>query len=988
MNPHGRRSRSRDGSRRDDEQNWNSRNQQGRHDSYRGRSPGRYSRRDQYQQPFSYQMSSQSGQNGDQGPYQSFPNTEYNQYGPRSAYANNDWYPPTVNTDQYQSSSPSSSDSWDTPGHVDDFMSSGMDDISLGEYEERLEYTRVYKYPQNSDNQSFVLGTHQDRRGGGRRRSRSPVPIDRYQPGRREDGPNRNDSYRRRSPPPNPARIDRYVPGQEPQGPIVNILKHPMEWESQVGFSYFAEWWRKEKEVKEERERQKTGQRRPPTGLKGEREAREEREQERAEIQKDYDEYKEKCQAASAKEFVNAHKKEPWFRERYDPEIRKQIRQRLYELRREIYTQWQGDLETGVFDEFTQEGIYKSDSDGQGGMIEKEEGETAAAAEVLGVGDLVPSKGGDIRNDAIYEPALLIKTIAPHVSRKDVEIMANRCLGEGPGGFRWLSLSDANPSKKFHRIGWIILNPGEFEVGKPQEESNDAEEDGEAQEETGDNSSSSAENALDAVNGQVIGEEGKNQFTVHVGIHSPTATNRKKALWDLFSAPERIWRDLQFARRIAEKFENELGQEHINGCHKIEERVEELKNSGMLQQTNLATSGKSGENGEADLEEGEEGEDGDDEEKDDEELLANKKKLDLIVEYLRRVFNFCLYCVFESDSIHELTRKCSGGHLRRPRASLTTAAKDVAKASANAEEFPLKKGDTTQDPGENSESPVVEKRPVFQRNNLAHQQLQRGFNWVKTYEEKIFQVIQPETINLKKLGGQPFDEAVNAELEKHVKQEDEMKWRCKAPCEPACAKLFKGYTFWKKHVEKRHQQWYEGITKEIDEINQYVMDPAHVTSSKGDASSNGHFPQPHHMQSGTPRGFNLAQMNPAMMNMPPNPTGFNFGPYPMPMPMAYGQQGMPAPTGRGGPIRNRGGRNNNNRNATPYDRPGGRGGGNPGWGGNQGRPGGTQQQRFPDAADSGAPREATSGRQLRSYEDLDDVGDDQEQDGQDGNLDY
>ena len=166
------------------------------------------------------------------------------------------------------------------------------------------------------------------------------------------------------------------------------------------------------------------------------------------------------------------------------------------------------------------------------------------------------------------------------------------------------------------------------------------------------------------------------------------------------------------------------------------------------------------------------------------------------------------------------------------------------------------------------------------------------------------------------------------------------------------------------------------------------MDPAHVTSSKGDASSNGHFPQPHHMQSGTPRGFNLAQMNPAMMTMPPNPAGFSFGAYPMPMPMPYGQQGMAVPTGRGGPIRNRGGRNSNNRNSTPYDRPGGRGGGNLGWGGNQGRPGGNQQQRFPDAADSGAPREATSGRQLRSYEDLDDVGESQEQDGQDGNLDY
>ena len=812
MNSHGRRSRSRDGSRRDDEQNWNSRNQQGRHDNHRTRSPGRQGTLER--ELFPSEMSSQHVP-------EKYDYYEYGHYISRYGYIRHRVYmlhgSPLTNHDWRLRQHFNYAYFLCSRGDVDDDMSPEMDEIKYkdaSEDEQRSFNICFSQTPEDSDSQSYFLGAHQDRRGGGRRRSRSPVPIDRYQPSRRDDGQNRNDSYRRRSPPPNPARIDRYIPGQEPTAPVVNILKHPMEWESQVGFSYFAEWWRKEKEVKEERERQKTGQRRPPTGLKGEREAREERDQERAEIQKDYDEYKEKCQAASAKEFVNAHKTEPWFKERYDFEIREQIRQRLFELRREIYTKWQGDLETGTFDEFTQEGIYKSDSDGQGGVIEKEEGETAAAAEVLGVGDLVPCKGGDIRNDAIDEPALLIKTIAPHVSREDVEKMAKRCLGEGPGGFRWLSLSDANPSKKFHRIGWIILNPGEFEAGKPQEEINNGEEDGEAPEENG-NNSTSVENALNAVNGQLIGEEGKNQFTVHVGIHSPTAANRKKALWDLFSAPERIWRDLQFARRIAEKFENEIGQEHVNGCHRIEERVEELKNSGMLHQTNLATNVKPDDNAEADMEEGEEAEDGEDEEKDDEELLANKKKLDLIVEYLRRVFNFCLYCVFESDSVHELTRKCSGGHLRRPRASLTTAAKDVAKASANAEEFPLKKADASQDPGENSESPAVEKRPVFQRNNLAHQQLQRGFNWVRTYEEKIFQVVQPETVNLKKLGGQPLEEALNAELEKHVKQEDEMKWRCKVPCEPVCAKLFKGYTFWKKHVEKRHQEWYEGITKEV-----------------------------------------------------------------------------------------------------------------------------------------------------------------------------
>ena len=69
-----------------------------------------------------------------------------------------------------------------------------------------------------------------------------------------------------------------------------------------------------------------------------------------------------------------------------------------------------------------------------------------------------------------------------------------------------------------------------------------------------------------------------------------------------------------------------------------------------------------------------------DDEVDDEDLLVKKKQLDLMVEYLRRVFNFCFFCVFESDSIHELTRKCPGGHLRRPRNTLSTSGKAAARA--------------------------------------------------------------------------------------------------------------------------------------------------------------------------------------------------------------------------------------------------------------------------------------------------------------------
>ena len=111
-----------------------------------------------------------------------------------------------------------------------------------------------------------------------RRRSRSPAAIDRYQPDRlpRDDYYRRYDDRndrrdRRRSSPDRmgAGTIDRYVPNQsEPAAPLVNPLPDPMKLEFQVGFTWFAEWWRAEQRVKEEKEFAKQGRRAP---LKGER---------------------------------------------------------------------------------------------------------------------------------------------------------------------------------------------------------------------------------------------------------------------------------------------------------------------------------------------------------------------------------------------------------------------------------------------------------------------------------------------------------------------------------------------------------------------------------------------------------------------------------------------------------------------------------------------------------------------------------------------
>lgn len=672
--------------------------------------------------------------------------------------------------------------------------------------------------------------------------------IDRYEPSDRR--PSRDAYYapareqavreredRRRAHSPNIANIDRYVPGQDAgKRPLpANPLANPLHLDFQVGFNWFAEWWRAEQAVKDEKERAKHGGRRPSDRVKGERESREDRGKERAQIQAAYDSYKAELQIKMARTFVQHHRTEEWFKERYVPEVRDPLRRQLMNFRTGAYQQWESDVEGGLFDEFTLEGIYKSESDGAGGVIEKEEGETTAVGETLGVLDLLPVRGGELRDEALLQPALLIKTLAPNVSREKVEEFCKEHLGEHDGGFKGLSLSDPNPSKKYHRMGWIMLHPA-GEVAAVVERGDGRDEEGEEMDQDGASSAAAptanaAEKALEAVNNKTIHDPVHGDFVCHVGVHVPPSQPRKKALWDLFSSPERIERDLELARRVTSKLDAEMGG-NVDGYAKIEERVEELRGKGWLQppvtgpvsvkkrKAGGADDDEAMDEGEAEEgeeEEGEEGEEKWDDEVDDEELLAKKKKLDLMIEYLRRVYNFCFFCVFESDSVHELVRKCPGGHLRRPRTGLTNQSKAVARASALGEPFPLnKKEEAALEEGEERASPAEEKQQQQQRSqqklSKAEQQLQKAFNWVKTFEEKLLQVLEPENVDLRKLGGKPVDDALEEELAKYVKQEDESKYRCKVP---ECSKLFKAENFWRKHIEKRHADWYENIRSDV-----------------------------------------------------------------------------------------------------------------------------------------------------------------------------
>lgn len=154
---------------------------------------------------------------------------------------------------------------------------------------------------------------------------------------------------------------------------------------------------------------------------------------------------------------------------------------------------------------------------------------------------------------------------------------------------------------------------------------------------------------------------------------------------------------------------------------------------------------------------------------------------------------------------------------------------------------------------------------------------------------------------------------------------------------------------------------------QLELVNTYVCDPAHIAPSRSDANSNGHFPPANgHLPAGTPRGFNLN----AFGSMP---QGAGFPPF-------FAGHSVSVPPGWNGPdgaMRRSGGRFSNARPG-PYDRQGGR---EQRWSSNgrlsptSGRAATATRGRYDTGtASQPGPREAVQGRSLKSYEDLDAVG--------------
>lgn len=327
------------------------------------------------------------------------------------------------------------------------------------------------------------------------------------------------------------------------------------------------------------------------------------------------------------------------------------------------------------------------------------------------------------------------------------------------------------------------------------------------------------ESTVELLNGKSIHDEVHGDFICHVGIHNgPTSARTKKILNEAMSLPENLKREAQLVERCIKKLEGELrhdGQDSMadyDGWEMIRDKVEEWGRGEREKRMGSEEEGE--ESGESEV-----------------ELKITKKTIDMGVEYLRRVFSFCIYCVSSSDSIVELTRKCPGGHMRRP-------------------------------------TPTSDFVPDY-----------RTGNWTKAWQNRLDFFVNPPQPGdddyrerLRKVGGKPVAEAVEEEVQRCMKQEDEGKYRCKVG---GCIKLFKAEEFWRKHLEKKHSEWLQVLETEAELVNGYVLDPCRVHPPKIEQNNQGGFQA---VQTGGNRGF--APMMPMGAFGGPVPTAGSFQPLP------------------------------------------------------------------------------------------------------------
>ncbi|KAI8804089.1 hypothetical protein BJ742DRAFT_465431 [Cladochytrium replicatum] len=358
-------------------------------------------------------------------------------------------------------------------------------------------------------------------------------------------------------------------------------------------------------------------------------------------LSKKYKEYREAFTQRQVQAFFDQHKEEEWFRERYHLEESVPLRKEINQRKSELLQKFVSELEHGLFDGICFDGMSISRSTGTGlpnapaTDPENKETENKDAenkddpmkedAGVDDTGELMDEDMPDSptkKDDVLELPTSPVTTAAQAASVahlgpdfksnavfiKSVPINIKRAAiveaCQNLEGFRYLVLSDPNPSKKFARLGWMVFKD---EVG--------------------------LQSMLETLGGVFkVGD-----FTLSLMYHQNT-TNRSRSIPYELNSCRRLQHDNEQIRRLATFLEEDsaltsLGSEMVQGrldtvvFPKVEE---EFKGDG-----------ESDTGAKAKIEE-----------------MKLKRSLDLYIEYLRRVHLYDYYSGYEGNSPEDFSRRC------------------------------------------------------------------------------------------------------------------------------------------------------------------------------------------------------------------------------------------------------------------------------------------------------------------------------------------
>ncbi|CAG8532552.1 7031_t:CDS:10 [Acaulospora colombiana] len=216
-------------------------------------------------------------------------------------------------------------------------------------------------------------------------------------------------------------------------------------------------------------------------------------------LHKRYNDYKEAFGVKQLKTFFDAHKKEEWFLEKYHPKHMGPRIEATKILKRKGYNQFLEDLKEGLFDNIINDVVEESKDD-----MKVEDSNT---------------EKNDPDEDA---NRLFIKSVSPKIS-----------------GFKYLALSEPNPQKKFHRLGWIVFEEG-TDMDKAYEKLNE----------------------------------------------QKTGPVRNRTTPDIANQIDRLKKDLSFAIKLIEKLDNDV-DDSFNGVQTIKQRLVLISNDEQDETTTV-----------------------------------------------------------------------------------------------------------------------------------------------------------------------------------------------------------------------------------------------------------------------------------------------------------------------------------------------------------------------------------------------------------------